>query len=475
MKQIIYIYILLQVFVPAVTFCSAAANSEIHYTQTNKPLLTDSAANDFIQLFLHDPKKLATLKFPGISKRFYENRHFKYAWFGKESNTQTLYSALSMLQNVLQYGLNQNDFYRQQLNQMNIRSLLTGSAEERVVGETDIILTDAIINLIVQLRYGAANPYLFYEKLDKDISRVFSVHMLLSKALLGDFEMAIHNVQPQNLGYKNLQNFMRLAVLNYIDKPYDDTLRLVALNLERYRWQNLDDSVYVEINIPSYTLQFFRYKVIDTFRVIVGSSKNPTPTLTSHITFFETAPDWNVPSRIFSRELLPKMVRDPDYVKRNNFAIYNKNGQYIEPSSTNLKRIRTNPSAYYARQSYGCDNALGQIVFRFDNPYGVYLHDTPERSLFNARYRALSHGCIRLQNPRRFAYLLLEERNAPRPIFKKVDDAMDRYQKFRYAFTPIPIVIRYLTCSVQAGRLLIYQDIYNRDTKLSEQLFGAKK
>lgn len=478
MKHLLAIVLLSLASIPALTYCKASVGFNIQHIQTNVPVSPDSTERNLIWSFLHDPKRLTELNFPGISVRLYEERDFRYVWFGDRKNTQLLNSALSMLNSVLQYGFTQNTFHRIKLNQKNIQLIQTGMAEEQVVGATDIILTDAIISLIVQLHYGAANPYVSYLQLDRDVSGNFRAEMLLSKALLGNFELTIHSAQPQNSGYKNLQNFMRQATRDYSSRDKydieDDTLQLVALNLERYRWQNLKDTVYVEINIPSFILQFRHQEEIDTFKVIVGTPRSPTPMLTSQIYSFETAPDWNVPARIFSRELLPKMVRDPAFVKRNNFAIYNKQGQYLEPSAENLKAVRANPSAYYARQSYGCDNALGQIVFRFDNPYGVYLHDTPQRSLFNAPYRALSHGCIRLQDPRKLAFLLLAARHTPSPVFKKVGDAMDHYKKLRYAFPPVPIVIRYITCSVQDDRLVIYQDIYDRDIKLIEQLFRTK-
>src|SRR5690606_30972022 len=151
---------------------------------------------------------------------------------------------------------------------------------------------------------------------------------------------------------------------------------------------------YIHINIPSGTLAFHRPDSSYLFRVVFGKPETPTPMIQSHIRYFYTAPEWKVPHQLFIRRILPIALGDSSFLPNNRFVVYDRGGNYIEPNAYNLQQVMRDPESYYARQSTGTDNSLGRIVFRFANPLGVYLQDTPDQQVFHQEGKALSNGNI---------------------------------------------------------------------------------
>jgi len=137
-----------------------------------------------------------------------------------------------------------------------------------------------------------------------------------------------------------------------------------------------------------------------------------------------------------------------------------------------IKDIKRNPSLYSLRQSSGCDNALGQVVFRFPNKFDVYLHDSPDQKLFDRHIRSLSHGCIRVQKAVTLAELLLKYDGASDQIPLMHQD-VKRYLRSDFRLkNPVPIKVTYLTCSIENGQVVRYKDIYHLDRKLESSLYN---
>ena len=207
----------------------------------------------------------------------------------------------------------------------------------------------------------------------------------------------------------------------------------------------------------------------------MGKPETPTPTLQSAISYFTTAPEWRVPKSIFTKEILPKAIKDSTFLENNHYAIYDRQGNFLEPTHQQLIDVSKHSSLYYARQSAGCDNSLGLIVFRFRNVYDVYLHDTPEQKLFKAADRAFSHGCIRVEHAKELATLLLTNDGAKAQI-KAMRNAIAAYQTKDFKLhTQVPIKITYLTCEMHEGELILHPDIYNLDKSLELALYGGNE
>jgi murein L,D-transpeptidase YcbB/YkuD len=178
-------------------------------------------------------------------------------------------------------------------------------------------------------------------------------------------------------------------------------------------------------------------------RAIVGTLFHATPMFTGLMTYLVINPSWNVPVSIMRKELLPKEKANPGYLERNHFEY---NGATI-------------------RQRPGPWNSLGRFKFMFPNPHNVYLHDTPQPSLFNAASRTFSHGCVRLEKPAELAALLLANQGwTPERIRSVVQTNTETVVKLE---KPIPVYISYITAFLNDDGVMQYRrDIYGRDKKL---------
>lgn len=207
----------------------------------------------------------------------------------------------------------------------------------------------------------------------------------------------------------------------------------------------------------------------------MGKPANPTPSLRSAIGYFTTAPDWKVPRKIFIRQLLPKALQRTSYFEDNNYSVYDKSGAMVHINSLKLKEISKNPSGYSLRQSSGCDNALGAVVFRFPNSFDIYLHDSPDQRLLDRKVRSLSQGCIRIQEATELAALLLRYDGASDQI-ARMRKNVALYLKSDFILkTPIPIKVTYLTCTIKDGELVRHKDIYHLDELLENKLYNIQE
>jgi L,D-transpeptidase YcbB len=237
-----------------------------------------------------------------------------------------------------------------------------------------------------------------------------------------------------------------------------------ALNYNRWLNQIRHLSSVLILNIPSAEFTVFdRGKVLFRSNAIVGKRSTPTPVLTSKITEVIIYPYWMVPYKIATRELLPAIKRNPGYLEANNYQVVNSQGKVVNPYSINWHALSTSYFPYTIRQSTGCDNALGIVKFNFYNPFTVYLHDTPSKSLFTLNKRYFSHGCMRVEKPIDLAHFLLGFNsiaidtitakgclNKKSPIVVPVDK-------------PLPVIIVYSTAwFTKEGNIRFYDDIYNR-------------
>lgn len=420
-----------------------------------------------------------SLDFPRSVERFYQQTDYKLAWVAPDTIKTHAAEAMLLLDCVLHYGLNHNDYHPEELSYDKLSAMTAkgNKISDAEKARFDIMLTDAMITFMNHLHYGKLNPDYTATKIDEDGIRGFSAEALLKDALhQKKFMSVIESAQPSSKEYANMQNHMRKLTGQYqadcYEVPQEDIIKM-TINLERLRWINSEDKTYIEINVPAYTLLYHRPDTTYQFKVIVGKPANPTPELQSSIGYFTTAPDWKVPQSIFVKEILPNALKDAAYLENGHFAIYDHKEHYINPSKGNLALIGKNPEKYYVRQSAGCDNSLGLIVFRFPNPFDIYLHDTPEQKLFAKETRDFSHGCIRVEHAEKLATLMLRNDGAASKI-SSMRHAMQVYETKTFTLKKaVPIKITYLTCEVKEGLLITYPDIYNLDKGLEMSLYGS--
>ncbi len=309
-----------------------------------------------------------------------------------------------------------------------------------------------------------------YKKVDKLL--VYFGHLEADTAARKDsaFTLALKEFQLYN-GLKQDGKLGKHTVASLVLNKFDRFQKIVV-TLERMRWENDFPYEYVLVNIPSYKLKVIKNKrTITLHKVIVGLPYLPTPTLTSQIEHFITYPVWHVPYSISTREILPKIKRDSNYLSKSGYRVYDKDRKKIDAATIDWNNITKNNFDYHIRQSSGRYNSLGTIKFIFPNPHHVYLHDTPSKRLFKNDRRAYSHGCMRLMKPADFGkFLLLNEERTEEA--QELDSLM-KYRKSRRINlkNKLPIYVRYYTCEADSsGNIFFYQDIYKRDKKLLDKM-----
>jgi L,D-transpeptidase YcbB len=240
------------------------------------------------------------------------------------------------------------------------------------------------------------------------------------------------------------------------DRPIDT----IIADMERWRWMPHDlGGDYVVVNLPDYTLRVFQHdRQIWMTKIVIGAPNMPTPITTAEMKYITVNPTWNVPSSIVTREYLPALQQDPTVLERMGL------------------RVTTNPDGtLHIFQPPGEHNALGRLRFNFPNKFLVYQHDTPDKNLFALEKRALSHGCMRVQDPAKYAEVLLSivrpgEAYTEDRFLKMFGQAeMDiQFPKF------LPVHLTYQTAFLDADdKLEFREDIYGRDKALLAILNGS--
>jgi murein L,D-transpeptidase YcbB/YkuD len=246
-------------------------------------------------------------------------------------------------------------------------------------------------------------------------------------------------------------------------KPATAGVDTIVANLERWRWMPHDlGDAYVVVNIPDFTLKVVQNdKTVWQTRIVVGKVGNQaTPLLTETMKYITVNPTWSVPPSIIRNEYLPALARDPNALARIGLKIgHNADGSI---------RIYQPP---------GERNALGRIRFNFPNRFLVYQHDTPDKKLFDHTVRAYSHGCMRVQNPDKYAEVLLGiSQPDERYTADRIQAMYGKGERTINFKKPIPVYITYQTAFVDdAGKLQTRADLYGHDKEITRILHGERR
>ncbi|HZE52342.1 MAG TPA: L,D-transpeptidase family protein [Bradyrhizobium sp.] len=257
-----------------------------------------------------------------------------------------------------------------------------------------------------------------------------------------------------------------LAALNV---PVQKRIRQLEASLERVDHMNFQfGRRYVVVNLPAAFAEAVENDVVvRRYRVIVGKTEKPSPTLTAEITSVNLNPTWTVPSSIAKTEISAHMRKDPTYLSRMHMDVLDAHDNPIDPNSVDWSGTRT-PN-FTVRQQNGAFNALGAVKIDMPNPYSVYMHDTNQRNLFSDDYRFDSHGCSRVDNVRDLATWLLQA-EIPKWNRAALDAAIATGQRQDIALpNKVPVAWIYLTAWMTRDQTIQFRnDIYAQDEQLLE-------
>ena len=262
------------------------------------------------------------------------------------------------------------------------------------------------------------------------------------------------------------------STLGMVNVPAEERLRSVLVAMERERWMNRPlGERHVWVNLADFNVRLIEGgEVIFQTRSVVGANVHDrrSPEFSDQMEYMVVNPSWNVPRSIVTKEFLPQLWA-------NRFAlphleVVDGQGRVLDRRFVNFRQYSPQSFPFLMREPPSQGNALGLVKFMFPNPYNIYLHDTPAKSLFSQETRAYSHGCVRLGDPFGFARALLEPQVADPEAFFRARLATGREQIVGLE-TPVPVHLVYRTAFHDPGEPMQFRrDVYGRDALIWEAL-----
>lgn len=396
------------------------------------PLDTGLASEIHAQLHA---KRQLPLYFPRSVKRFYAARDFKPVWLIREpGETGHAWQAMMLLDCVLQYGLAHTDYHPDELRYDVLHDIF--EQPEKIAPDRqarfELMLTDAMLALTDHLHYGKLNPALPAIKVDASRGDIRLESVLKTALAEKEISGGLLAVQPKGQAYQEMQRWMHKWKGQYLDDCYEvpeESVRKVAINMERLRWAAIGDGPYLQVNIPSFTLYLYLPDSTYRFKVVTGKPVTPTPLLQSKVYAVSiVVPETILPDQLRTLELLPQ---------------------------SNTPGV----------------SARSLLIFPFSGRYPVSLTEMKETVWFKRNQRALSQGNIGVEKPEKLAELLLRsdhQANQIKLLRKTRLAGKGMALRFRQ---PMPVKVTYMTCWFQDGQLMTYPDIYQLDHKLEQAIY----
>lgn len=412
-------------------------------------------------------------------------------WVTREGLNPSIDTLLSYVSQIDSIGFDKECFNVSQIERDAKRLKRMKVSKEHPLGEIlarlESNLSKTYLRYVAGMRFGFVNPaYVFnyheavrdgkpkkvYDhKFEMDIIRPDSAFYseAMARADASDIAALIEESKPADPLYLYLQDKLNQTAKN-------DTVHRgkYLANMERLRWKMKDsyeqNPKYVLVNIPSFRLWGVGGDTVLTMKVVCGAVRTKSPLLTSKIKRIDLNPQWHVPHSISSKSLAHA---GPGYFARNNMFFVDRSGRVLKYASPDMRRR----GLVSIVQRGGSHNSLGRIIFRFDNPFSVYLHHTNTPWAFQASSRAMSHGCIRLERPLDLANFLMSDPSVQEKIAYSFSCDLSHPDSSKFirqvAVSPeIPVYIVYQTIFSVPGsdEIIELDDIYGYDKMLVKNL-----
>jgi len=274
-------------------------------------------------------------------------------------------------------------------------------------------------------------------------------------------------------------NLIDKIMIYYMNKPIHLQVESIIDNLDKLKvFPNKFPNEYILINIPDFTMDYYKNGTsILHMNAVIGRDKRPTPIFASSMTHIVLNPTWNIPENLVRRDLIPTLMKEPDYMEKHNIKVYN--GWKDKKGIKNFDITKLFPYQdegkghipYRFVQLPGDDNALGRIKFMFPNKYSVYLHDTDNKTLFARRYRVYSSGCMRIQKP--FELLEVIKSRLKKRDIKQIPKLRESLKTATMRFThKLAVQTAYFTVFTRDSVTYFRKDIYGYDKYIRESIIN---
>jgi L,D-transpeptidase YcbB len=329
---------------------------------------------------------------------------------------------------------------------------------------TELSIQKTATHFFNDLAYGNKPPSLDYRGAKFDMI-AYNVPALIKTYLQKNQLSQLVQVFNQNsMEIKKIMD--SLHTLQKASKKNQSKINLLMRAANDYRWLNAVRSQQriVLVNIPSAQLKVYEGSAVTLqMKIILGKLSTPTKTLSTYINQVTINPYWTVPKSIIVNEMVPKIQKDIQYLSSNRLAVLNENYKVMDPHQINWSTIDLENFPYIIRQATGCENALGILKLEFDNPFSMYLHDTPEKQLFKNKNRFLSHGCMRMEKPIEMGRLLLANNLKAIDTLDLTKCDLNQKPLFLPVTIKTPLIVWYSQVDFDSNNnLLFYKNVYNR-------------
>jgi len=270
----------------------------------------------------------------------------------------------------------------------------------------------------------------------------------------------------------NADGVIGRATLEYLNYLPLKLIGQLKVNLERFRWLPPQmTGKHIIVNIANFELDLISgTDTLISMRAIVGKESRRTPVFNDSMTYIVFSPTWTVPRTILQQDVIPELLKGPEYLIKKKMKLLRNNGAELAYSDIDWSTISESNFPYMVRQDPGPGNSLGRVKFMFPNAYNVYIHDTPSKSFFARDSRDVSSGCIRVEDPFDLAVLLLSD--APEWSPDKIRNAMQQTEEQTVLLkVPVDVRVVYLTAWTDGrDRVQFRNDIYQNDGRVLEAL-----
>ncbi len=398
--------------------------------------------------------------YPKPLKKFYRSRYGRGIWTDETGLNKAGKALVSLLKNARKDGLKRANYI----------SKFPTKIENKELAKVELYLSQAMWRFGRDLFAGRTtqsvkDPDIVIARKRVDIAGWLNTANRRGPSYLFD------SLRPPHSQYAALRN--QLGKTKNRKKR-----RKIIVNMERWRWLPRDmGKRHVLVNQAAFEI-YIRQKedIIDRRKIVIGKPFYKTPMFSHAIKYAEFNPTWTVSRSIAGEEFLPKLRRNPRYLEKRDYTIYeswDKDAAELDATKVNWRSVSSKDFPYRIVQQPGKTNALGKVKFIFSNRFKIYLHDTPAKRLFKQSSRAFSHGCIRVEKPLEFATKLFASQ---RLTMGKIDKMLSTKETTRLNLRKkIPVHLAYFTMWVEAnGKLKSYKDVYKRDRMVANLLFGKK-
>jgi len=414
--------------------------------------------------------------------KFYEARQYEPVWVTTTGVNPAGQAVVAELAKADDWGLEASAF---RLPPLPVRSADLSRTDR---ANADLAISLAILKYARHARGGRMDPTALSKYIDRRPPLADPSKVIEGATSSGQPDAYLRGLHPQHPQFERLrQKYLAAragqpATLTDMSAPSNakktaapesPIAKRLLVNMEEWRWmpESLGD-FYVWVNVPEFLIRVVKQdKVIHTERVVVGKSDTQTPIFSDEMEQIIFHPFWGIPDSIKKNDILPTLLRgSTKMVERYNVRIQS-GGRDIDPLSVDW--TQNDIRKFHVYQPPGDNNLLGVVKFRFPNKHDVYMHDTPQKHLFNAAVRANSHGCMRVRDPQKLAEVILaEDQGWPAGRVASVVASNQPNNQINLK-RKVATHMTYFTVWVEDdGKVKTFTDLYNHESKIALGLEG---